>query len=247
MTDPDKIDDVCPAEQRRRLRWPYHLGIATVFGVIGFGAVYWTGTSTANSRIDASALQATAKLGRSEPAAAAGARVIKTSAPLPTGPGRNDLSVGDMTMFVFRAPEAMPEVSFKGPDGSLVKPADLKGKVTLMNLWATWCAPCRKEMPDLNALQKMLGGDDFEVVAVSLDRGSDAKPKAFLKEIGADALAFYHDPSARLGTKLKIIGLPATILLDREGRIVGRLVGPAKWDGEDAQRLVKAAIAAGGS
>lgn len=232
-----------------------HVAVAAVSAIVGFGAVYWTGKATANPPASALLKQHASPASSddatpaqtSKSAEAASPSVTRVAAPaaLPTSPGRNDLSVGDMAMFVFREPEPLPPISFTGPDGQPVTPETLKGKVTLVNLWATWCAPCRKEMPDLNALQKELGGDDFQVVAVSLDRGTDKAPKAFLGEIGADALAFYHDPSAKLGTKLKIIGLPATLLLDRDANIVGRLVGPAKWAGEDAKKLVRAAIEAG--
>ncbi|MEO0729381.1 MAG: TlpA disulfide reductase family protein [Pseudomonadota bacterium] len=161
---------------------------------------------------------------------------------LPTGTGKNPLSVGEMAMFVFKQPEALPEFTFKGAEGQDLTFADWKGRVVLVNLWATWCAPCRKEMPDLAALQTELGGDDFEVVAISLDRGSADKPRAFLKEVSAEALTLYHDPTARIGNRLNAIGLPATLLLDRSGREIGRLIGPADWDSDDAKRLVRAAI-----
>ncbi|MCL4164456.1 UNVERIFIED_CONTAM: hypothetical protein GTU68_002179, partial [Idotea baltica] len=105
--------------------------------------------------------------------------------------------------------------------------SDLQGKVVLLNLWATWCAPCRKEMPHLNQLQEELGSDQFEVVAVSVDRGSAEKSKKFLAEVGANALRFYHDPTAQAGFSLMAIGMPTTLLFDREGREIGRLVGPA--------------------
>ncbi len=256
MTKPSsKLDN---PERNGTRRIATHVAVAALCAVIGFGAVYWTGKATANPpSLVGLKTAASPKAPITQPAdpklaenrAATAPAVTKTAAPaaLPTGPGRNALSVGEMAMFVFRKPEPLPPISFTGPDGAPVTPETLKGKVTLVNLWATWCAPCRKEMPDLNALQKELGGDDFQVVAVSLDRGADKAPKAFLKEIGADALPFYHDATARLGTKLKIIGLPATLLLDRDANVVGRLVGPAKWAGEDAKRLIKAAIDAGGA
>ena len=216
--------------------------VALVCGLIGFGAVYATVGTTANTSEEAVNTTTSGTLSASTP------KQAETSAAgraLPTGPGRNALSVGDMAMFVWR-PEPVDHtgVAFKGPGGEDLTFTSFKGKVVLVNLWATWCAPCRKEMPDLNELQAELGSDDFEVVAVSLDRGSDAAPKEFLNEIGVKELAFYHDPSAKLGAKLKTIGMPATLLLDRDGREIGRLVGPAKWASEDAKRLIAAAVAA---
>jgi len=148
-----------------------------------------------------------------------------------------------MAMFVFSEPKPLPEFKFKDGQGTVRTLQDWRGKVVLINLWATWCTPCRKEMPDLDRLQKDLGGKTFEVVAISVDRGSQDGPRKFLKEIGAD-LKLFHDSSARLGNTLKVIGLPATLLIDAQGREIGRLVGPAKWDGQDAKRLIRAAIAA---
>lgn len=124
--------------------------------------------------------------------------------------------------------------------------ADFKGKVVLLNIWATWCHPCREEMPALDKLQKDLGGDDFEVVAMNIDRGSPDKAKDFLKEVKAENLAFYRDPSGRLFTKLKAVGMPTTLLVNRDGEELGRLVGPAEWDSPEAVRLIQAAIDANG-
>ena len=122
--------------------------------------------------------------------------------------------------------------------------ADRAGKVLLVNLWATWCAPCRKEMPALDALQKEAGGDDFEVVAVNVDTGGDEKPKKFLGEIGIENLAFYRDDTLELFNTLKrrglALGLPVTLLVDREGCLMAHMNGPAEWAGEDARRLISA-------
>ena len=180
--------------------------------------------------------------------AAEGSAVTKTSAsPLLVGPNGEKLNRGDMTTFVFKKqPVALPkEARFNGPDGAPLTLDNFKGKVVLLNLWATWCAPCRKEMPHLNQLQQELGSDSFEVVAVSIDRGSPDKSKKFLDEVGATALRLYHDPGAQLGFTLKAIGMPATLLINGDGREIGRLVGPAEWHGEDAKRLIRAAVAAG--
>jgi thiol-disulfide isomerase/thioredoxin len=163
------------------------------------------------------------------------------------GEGGQPLNRGEMTTFVFKKQAMAPAnpPTFNGPDGKPTTIAAFKGKVILLNLWATWCAPCRKEMPDLNALQKELGSDQFEVVALSVDRGSPDKAKQFLTEVGATALNFYHDPTAQAGFSLMAIGMPSTLLFDRDGREIGRLVGPAQWHSKDAKDLIKAAIAAG--
>jgi thiol-disulfide isomerase/thioredoxin len=176
--------------------------------------------------------------------------VVQTPAPeprkpadAPVGPGTNPLSQGQMAAFVFRkAPEALPEVKFLDAGGKERSLADWRGKVVLLNLWATWCLPCRKEMPALDRLQREMGSDTFQVVAVSVDRTGLPGAKKFLADTGAETLALYADPTARMGVTLRAAGLPATLLLDRQGREIGRLLGPAEWDGEDAKRLIGAAM-----
>jgi thiol-disulfide isomerase/thioredoxin len=161
----------------------------------------------------------------------------------PAGPGTNSLSRGQMAAFVFRkAPEDLPEVKFLDAAGKERTLADWRGKVVLLNLWATWCVPCRKEMPALDRLQREMGSDQFQVVAVSVDRTGLTGAKKFLAETGAEALALYADPTVRMATTLRAAGLPATLLLDRQGREIGRLLGPAEWDGEDAKRLIDTAL-----
>ena len=141
-------------------------------------------------------------------------------------------------------PQLLSDLAFDGPDGTPMTLADRAGKVLLVNLWATWCAPCRKEMPALDALQKEAGGDDFEVVAVNVDTGGDEKPKKFLGEIGIENLAFYRDDTLELFNTLKrrglALGLPVTLLVDRERCLMAHMNGPAEWAGEDARRLVAA-------
>ncbi|MEM9027391.1 MAG: redoxin family protein [Pseudomonadota bacterium] len=223
--------------------------VSVAFGLVGFAAVYLSlGPSANRDTSTAPPKQETkANANSQSPTAQPASNTGTSTAELPSGPGKNPLSVGDMAMFVFKpAPAELPTFAFQSDGGKEMTFADLKGKVVLVNLWATWCAPCRKEMPDLNELQQKLGSDDFEVVAISLDRGTADKPKAFLDRIGVKSLAFYHDPTSRLGVKLKTIGMPATLLLDRQGREIGRLVGPAKWAGQDAIRLIRAAITASG-
>ena len=149
-------------------------------------------------------------------------------------------NTGDMAAFVFKADGAAvaPEFRFLDGTGKDHTLADWKGRVVLLNLWATWCQPCRKEMPALDRLQADLGGTDFEVVAIAVDRAGAPAAQKFLDQVGTKKLALYVDPSARLATELRAIGLPATILIGRDGREIGRLLGPAEWDGVDAKRLI---------
>lgn len=119
------------------------------------------------------------------------------------------------------------------------------GKTVLFNLWATWCAPCREEMPALDRLQANLGGDDFEVVAVSIDTRESADPRGFLEEINVQALDFYQDKTAGLFQDLRAeglaFGMPTTLLIDDNGCLLGFLAGPAHWDSADAVALMDAA------
>jgi thiol-disulfide isomerase/thioredoxin len=148
-----------------------------------------------------------------------------------------------MAAFVFkRAPEALPETAFIDASGKARSLQDWRGKVVLLNLWATWCAPCRKEMPSLDRLQAELGSDTFEVVAVSVDKTGIEGARKFLDQIKVERLGVYADPSIRLGSTLKAIGMPSSLLIDREGREIGRLVGPAEWDSDDAKTLIQAAL-----
>jgi thiol-disulfide isomerase/thioredoxin len=198
-----------------------------VAAVVGFVAVYVTLGRPGNAVRPAA------------PASSEAERAL----PAPSGPGRNALSQGEMAAFVFRkAPEPLPEFTFQDGTGRERTLADWRGKVVLLNLWATWCAPCRKEMPALDRLQAELGSDRFEVVAVSVDRKGVEGARKFLDETKAGRLALYADPSARLAATLRAVGLPATLLIDGEGREIGRLLGPAEWDSEDAKRLIRAVV-----
>jgi len=130
---------------------------------------------------------------------------------------------------IHEAPKPIAAIRFEDADGQSRSLTDFRGKVVLLNIWATWCVPCRKEMPTLDRLQAKLGGADFEVVALSIDRRMDAVRK-FFAEVGIQKLAMYLDSSAKATRELGAVGLPTTLLLDREGREVGRLIGPAEWD-----------------
>ena len=165
------------------------------------------------------------------------------SAPAPAASGANKLSTGAMTTFVFKQPPApLPDVQFVNGDGKPVTLKDWHGKVVLLNLWATWCAPCRAEMPALDRLQAALASDRFEVVALAVDKSGLDGARKFLAETKAAKLKLYADPTARLGNELKVIGMPTSILIDAQGREVGRLIGPAEWDSPEAKRLIESIL-----
>jgi thiol-disulfide isomerase/thioredoxin len=143
-------------------------------------------------------------------------------------------------------PIAVPNLSFRDADGAQKTLGDWRGKTVLLNLWATWCVPCRQEMPALNALQEQLGGPDFQVVAVNIDTRDPDKPLAWLKTAGVDKLGYFNDSSAKVFQDLKAVGkafgMPTTLLIDPEGCEIASLAGPAEWAGEDAQKLIRAAL-----
>jgi thiol-disulfide isomerase/thioredoxin len=140
----------------------------------------------------------------------------------------------------------VPELAFQDAAGKPLSLQNWRGRTVLLNLWATWCVPCRQEMPALDALQQKLGGPAFEVVAVNIDTRDPEKPKAFLKELNIEKLAYYADPEARTFQDLKAIGrafgMPTTLLLDKQGCEIGSIAGPAEWASEDAVKLIQAAI-----
>jgi thiol-disulfide isomerase/thioredoxin len=147
---------------------------------------------------------------------------------------------------VAKSPLKVPDLAFQDASGKQVTLADWRGRAVLLNLWATWCVPCRKEMPALDALQGKLGGADFQVVAVNIDTRDDDKPKAFLKEVGVTRLSYFADPSAKIFQDLKSIGrafgMPTTLLIDRQGCEIGSIAGPAEWASDDAIKLIQAAL-----
>jgi thiol-disulfide isomerase/thioredoxin len=154
---------------------------------------------------------------------------------------------GEVAAFqVARTPEKLSGLAFTGADGKPTTLAAFGGKVTLVNLWATWCAPCRREMPALDRLQAALGGKDFSVVAMSIDTGDPSRPAEFLQSIGVKNLPLNTDRSTAIFEEVKkrslALGLPVTILVDRNGCHLGHINGPAEWDGPDARRLIEAAI-----
>jgi thiol-disulfide isomerase/thioredoxin len=179
---------------------------------------------------------------RSNPADAACRPAVETAAriaPLVRG------EVAALT--VAHAPFAVPDLTFKDAAGRDHALKDWRGRTVLLNLWATWCVPCRKEMPALDALQGELGGANFDVIAVNIDTRDPEKPLAFLKDVGIKRLAYYSDRSAHvfedLKTAGKAFGMPTTLLIDRAGCEIGNMAGPAEWASADGVNLVRAAIA----
>lgn len=145
-----------------------------------------------------------------------------------------------------KEPARLIDLSFRMPDGRDTTLSAFRGKAVLVNLWATWCAPCRHEMPALDRLQQKFGGADFEVVAINIDTRNFDKPKQFLDEVGVRALAQYADPSAKIFQDLKAagraFGMPTTILLDKNGCELATLAGPAEWSSPDAFAFIGKAL-----
>jgi thiol-disulfide isomerase/thioredoxin len=146
-------------------------------------------------------------------------------------------------LLVLREPRAVADdASFSNARGERHALADWKGKVVLLNIWATWCSPCKLEMPSLDRLQARMGGPDFTVLAVSVNRDGVGKPQTFFQENKIASLEVLNDETSQFTSKMKAGGLPATLLLDREGREIARVLGPAEWDSEEALALIREAV-----
>lgn len=216
-----------PASGRRL---PVAIGAVVAAGLIGLGGYYAMGLKRGTGG-DAACMPAVA--------------TAKRIAPLAHG------EVAAVTMAT--APLRLPDLAFEDAQGKPRKLSDWRGKTVLLNLWATWCVPCRKEMPALDELQGKLGGKDFEVVAVNIDTRDAEKPKAFLKEANLTRLGYFADQKAKVFQDLKAVGralgMPTTVLVDAQGCEIGTIAGPAEWASEDAIKLIKAAVkpAAAGS
>ncbi|KQO96155.1 thiol:disulfide interchange protein TlpA [Methylorubrum extorquens] len=158
------------------------------------------------------------------------------------------LARGDVAAFdVSAPPKPAPAVAFKGSDGAPADLASLRGKLLLVNLWATWCAPCKAEMPALDRLQAELGGDSFQVVAINVETRNLEKPPAWFKANGIAQLTYYGDPEGKvlpvIQSAVGSTGLPTTMLIDAKGCTLGVMKGPAEWSSEDGKRLIRAALA----
>ncbi len=138
----------------------------------------------------------------------------------------------------FDPPEAAPTIAFKDGDGRDLSLTDFRGKLLLVNFWATWCGPCRKEMPDLDALQAKYGGETFQVIALSSDRQGREVIDPFYRKIGVKHLAVYNDKTLKAQRAFKALGLPTTVLIDPQGRLLAKMSGPAEWNGPDAHKLI---------
>ena len=143
-------------------------------------------------------------------------------------------------------PLRVPDLAFRDAGGSERRLSQWQGRTVLLNLWATWCVPCRKEMPALDQLQAKLGSPQFEVVSINIDTRDAEKPRAWLKEVGITRLGYYTDASAKVFQDLKLvgraIGMPTTLLVDPQGCEIGTIAGPAEWASEDALKLLRAAL-----
>lgn len=150
------------------------------------------------------------------------------------------LLIGEMQNFHLTEERTkLNDFSFVGGDGKSHNLSDFKGKILLVNFWATWCAPCRKEMPGIDRLQADYKSDKFTVLAIGQDLKGIEKVKKFLKTLKIEHLNAYNDKSVKSGRSAGVFGLPATLLIDMEGREIGRLVGPAEWDSPEAKNLIK--------
>jgi thiol-disulfide isomerase/thioredoxin len=140
----------------------------------------------------------------------------------------------------------LPDLAFHDASGQPKSLSDWRGRTVLLNLWATWCVPCRKEMPALDAVQDKLGGPDFEVVAVNIDTRNLDKPRNWLQEVGVNHLTYYSDANAKVFQDLKAIGkaigMPTTLLVDPNGCEIASIAGPAEWASEDGLKLVSEAL-----
>ncbi|TKT75267.1 TlpA disulfide reductase family protein [Aquamicrobium sp. LC103] len=209
------------------------IAIAAVAGMIaGAIGVYVIGSRSGNNE--------TAIAAAVDPAAA---QLCEAKAEKAKAVG--DAARGEVAgMMAANPPQSLKDLAFNAPDGKPMTIADLSGRTVLVNLWATWCAPCREEMPALDELQAEMGGDKFEVVAVNVDTGDDVKPRRFLDEIEVGSLGFYRDNTLGVFNDLKrrglALGLPVTLLIDGDGCLLANMNGPAEWASEDAKKLISA-------
>jgi thiol-disulfide isomerase/thioredoxin len=157
------------------------------------------------------------------------------------------LREGSMKKLAFHPePVAATQAPFLDENGGKITLTEFRGKWVLLNFWATWCAPCRKEMPGLEALQREMGGERFQVVTVATGRNPAPAIARFFDEIGVSELPRYRDPSQQLAREMAVFGLPTTVILDPEGREIARLLGDAEWDSDSARAIIAALVGAQG-
>jgi len=205
-------------------RIPINIGAVLIGAVIGFAGVYGIGGLKRSTAGD--------------PACRGAVDLARRLAPLAHG------EVAALTMAT--TPLRLPDLAFEDAEGKPKKLSDWRGRTVLVNLWATWCVPCRKEMPALENLQTRLGGPNFEVVAVNIDTRDPEKPKNFVKEVNLTRLGYFSDQKAKVFQDLKAVGralgMPTSVLVDGEGCEIATIAGPAEWDSEDAVKLITAAV-----
>ncbi|MDX1529310.1 MAG: TlpA disulfide reductase family protein, partial [Gammaproteobacteria bacterium] len=157
----------------------------------------------------------------------------------PTKPPAEKKSDTGFSFNAYETPRELPVIPVIDVHGKPMSLEDFKGKTVLLNLWATWCVPCREEMPTLDRLQVMLGGDDFTVLALSLDQEGPIVVKEFYEELGLEKLDIYVDDRIRAPASLGVIGIPATLLIGGDGREIGRKLGPAEWDSPEVVTQIR--------
>ena len=218
------MPDTPPPRPAAKSRMPLAIGVVAVGALAVFAGVYATGSFKRG--------------GSGDSTCSAAVELARKIAPLAHG------EVAALTMAT--TPSQLPDLAFDDADGKPRKLSEWRGKTVLVNLWATWCVPCRKEMPALDNLQAKLGGKDFEVVAVNIDTRDPEKPKNFLKEANLTRLAYFTDPKAKVFQDLKSVGkalgMPTSILVDAKGWEVGTIAGPAEWASDDAVKLITSAV-----
>ena len=210
-----------PATTRRI---PIAIAAVVIGAVIGFAGVYGIGGFRRNATGD--------------PACRGAVDLARRIAPLAHG------EVAALTLAT--APLRLPDLAFEDVDGKPKKLSDWRGRMVLVNLWATWCVPCRKEMPALEGLQTRLGGENFEVVAINIDTRDPEKPKNFLRDAHLTRLGYFSDEKAKVFQDLKAVGralgMPTSVLIDGQGCEIATIAGPADWDSDDAIKLITAAM-----
>lgn len=227
------------SEQKpHRIPTPKLVAIAALLGVVaGAGAVYVKGGLSGNAPPPASAGTSGPAVAQTEGCGSAKA-IAAALEPYATG--------AVAAMSPQETPRSLSAMSFDDADGKKTSLADFAGKTLLVNIWATWCVPCRTEMPALDRLEAARGGPDFEVVAVNIDTGDASKPEKFLRQVGADHIALHRDATMGVFDHLKkeglAFGLPVTLLVGRNGCLLAAMNGPAEWDGADAAKLLKSAV-----
>lgn len=173
------------------------------------------------------------------------ALLLGANAALAAGVDIAALRDGDMKKLnVHSAPKAVSSQPFTlADDAGTATLADYQGRIVLLNFWATWCAPCRKEMPQLEALQRDFGGSDFEVLTLATGRNSPAGIRKFFAENDIASLPRHQDPKQAVAREMAVLGLPITVILNRQGQEIARLVGDADWNSDSARAIISALIA----